>query len=281
MSVLAILIPLFVREVHNRTFKVRPPKREKILRPAGESLRERIETLSDDLCIGLGLALLGPVVLVAAFLPLFAWQASVPISKALILLALTLGVSVSGSYWVTRKARSLRNARFGFEGERFVGQVLSGLSAKDCIAFHDIRLDGAENLDHVLITPWSVFAIETKMRRQQRSKKEGQADHEVNFDGTRLHYPFCTDGRGLQQVSRVAKWLSAYLSEALAEEIPVMPVLALPGWYVRRTGPSDVIVLNAKQLRSLTRFNPQRKAAYTPQQIKRLCFALSQRCHCQ
>src|SRR3546814_12919130 len=32
-----------------------------------------------------------------------------------------------------------------------------------------------------------------------------------------------------------AKWLARYLSESLGREIPVIPAIALPGWWIDRT----------------------------------------------
>src|SRR3546814_2708651 len=37
------------------------------------------------------------------------------------------------------------------------------------------------------------------------------------------------------QARRQAKWLARYLSESLGREIPVIPAIALPGWWIDRT----------------------------------------------
>lgn len=52
----------------------------------------------------------------------------------------------------------------GARGEERVGAVLDGLAADGWMAIHDVSL-GRGNVDHVLVGPGGVFAIETKSQR--------------------------------------------------------------------------------------------------------------------
>jgi hypothetical protein len=52
----------------------------------------------------------------------------------------------------------------GAQGEERVGAVLAGLEADGWVAIHDVSL-GRGNVDHVLVGPGGIFAIETKSHR--------------------------------------------------------------------------------------------------------------------
>ena len=75
--------------------------------------------------------------------------------------------------------------------------------------------------------------------------------HTLRFAGGRAH------GGDLEQARRQASSLADELSKATGEPVAVRPVLALPGWFVERTGRGDdVIVVSAKALKCLMREKP-------------------------
>src|SRR5690606_33733135 len=77
------------------------------------------------------------------------------------------------------------------------------------------------------------------------------------FDGRALHFPEHTETRPVEQASAQAAWLARELSSALGERVAVVPVIALPGWFVDTPGGArgDVIATNGK---GLERFLPGR-----------------------
>src|SRR5690606_23533501 len=64
-------------------------------------------------------------------------------------------------YRVVRLRPRLRALRLGMEGERAVGQFLERLREDGYHVFHDVVAVNF-NVDHVLVGPAGVFAIETK-----------------------------------------------------------------------------------------------------------------------
>jgi hypothetical protein len=58
--------------------------------------------------------------------------------------------------------------------------------------------------------------------------------------------------------------------------LSVEPVLALPGWFVRRTGPNGILVLNPKNLRPVIK--NKKSAPLSEQTVKRIVHQLDQRC---
>src|SRR5690606_9842720 len=53
--------------------------------------------------------------------------------------------------------------------------------------------------------------------------------------GEALRFPDWRDDAPVIQARRQAQWLARYLRESLGREIPVMPAIALPGWWIDRT----------------------------------------------
>jgi len=123
-----------------------------------------------------------------------------------------------------------------------------------------------------------VLVVETKTRRM-RKRRNDPAAHEVVFDGLQLHFPQWSDTYGLQQAERNADWVRDFLGKALSEPVKVEPVLALPGWMVRRKGRGPVCVVNPKEVRALVRTRGSQ--TISPEQTKRMrqiAFALEQKC---
>ena len=75
---------------------------------------------------------------------------------------LSLGISAYASYRLWKVAEKLLKYRKGLKGELKVKEALKGL--KDCyVVFNNVRLpNGNGNIDHVVVGPTGVFAIETK-----------------------------------------------------------------------------------------------------------------------
>ena len=75
-----------------------------------------------------------------------------------------------------------RKYRLGFAGERAVAEELNQLMLDGCRVFHDVPMEPYGNIDHVLIAPADVYAVETKARRKRKTS-DGKREHEVVFDG--------------------------------------------------------------------------------------------------
>jgi hypothetical protein len=137
------------------------------------------------------------------------------------------------SYIKHYKARE--KARDGWTAEHVTGLQLNRLVTQGCVVLHDLPADNF-NIDHVVIAPRGVFAVETKSFRKPRyaSEDRNDASHQVNYDGKALVFPDFATREPIEQASRQAQWLRRVLRDALEREVPVLPVVALPGWFVVR-----------------------------------------------
>jgi len=127
-------------------------------------------------------------------------------------------------------------ARDGLLAERVTGMQLNRLIAEGCTVLHDVPCEGF-NIDHVVIAPRGVYAVETKSFRKPRHASDDRRDpsHQVNFDGVLLRFPHFATRKPLDQADQQSQWLRRYLREALKADVPVTPALALPGWYINQT----------------------------------------------
>ena len=245
-------------------------------RPPGWSLQNRMSDLNDNFTMYFMTAIMTGLVL---------W-AMIPQSQGLIILILYLLVGLAAcSFHFYRSGKLLcrvANHRLGLVGEQIVGSHLDRLSSDSIRVFHDleVREVGRKpwNIDHVVLTPAGVFAIETKCRRKPREvAPDGQQGHKVIFDGQQLKYPhpMGTDRHGLNQASNNANWLAKKLTELNGTPITVKPVLVLPGWWVEAKGKGPVVVLNPKILKSFL----NDKTPKLPEQQQRAINAqLEERC---
>ena len=109
-----------------------------------------------------------------------------------------------------RLARQIRCCREGRDGEWATAQLLEPILAGGGRVLHDIQAPGF-NIDHVVIAPGGVFAIETK-HRLKPTTGNGMNDAKVRFEGTALRFPDWTDTRTAIQAAAQARWLSERLT---------------------------------------------------------------------
>jgi hypothetical protein len=165
--------------------------------------------------------------------------------------------------------------RLACSGERAVGEELNKLMLDGCQVFHDFPLNGEANLDHIVVAPSGVYAIETKTRRKGESSPTQKA-HELIYDGTKLRFPAFCDIEAVVQSRNQAEQLGRQLGEALQTSVPVKPVLAFPGWYVITKTPGDVIVLNPKMIEAAI-LNVGSNVL-SAEQIKQIALFLDRKC---
>jgi hypothetical protein len=210
---------------------------EKLTRPPGESLRLHIGDLQEkmfDLAVPMALFLMIPPVFI-----MLIKTSSLPFALMIHTPAVLLCWWFCWRRW--RKFRTLRknlrNARLGFDGERYVAAELSKLMGRGYRVFHDflidwVRSDRVSNIDHIVVGPAGVFAIETKARRKP-TDSAGTPSSTVIFDGKRLQFPGDKPrADAIDQAKRSAKTLAEWLTGTAPESVLVRPLVVLPGWWV-------------------------------------------------
>ncbi|SRR6266436_2873612 len=143
---------MFTKKRHVRL----PPVR----RRAGESLRQRRENFLDSY--------LPPIV----FVPFLFWfvylvtkiqQSNQSVREPRLWLWLAIITTIAAAVWFWGLLPFVRRLNRGERGELHVADMLEDLRTESYKPIHDIVGDGF-NVDHVVVGPGGVFAIETKFR---------------------------------------------------------------------------------------------------------------------
>jgi hypothetical protein len=258
----------------------RPPQSDKLLRPPGYSLFIRLDETFDLVIYRILMASVlsaissAGVVALAGLLGMHA-----PVSYVILCL-LAVTPFVAGSVWAALRAfywfKEAQNIRLGLRGEQAVAEALSEAADSGFRAFHDVQTENNGNLDHIAIGTRGVFLIETKARRK-RGSNNGQAAHEVIYDGEVLQFPRSREAKPIEQAKRNAAWLSDYLRNETGEPVEVFPLVVLPGWFVKKSerGNFRVEVMAAKFLPG---FLERQTEKIDPAQLRRIKNALDKKC---
>jgi hypothetical protein len=176
-------------------------------------------------------------------------------------------------YAVRKLFIQLQLNRIGYDGELATAQELNQLMRQGYYVYHDMHAEKF-NIDHIVIGPAGVFAVETKTRSKQNVK--GVEAAKVFVNGNFLQYPTHQDATSLNQAVNQAKWLSDFLTKSVGKRIVADPVLSLPGWMVeRRTSETLVMVINPKEA---VKFIANKQAVLDDQTVQQIKYQVEQRC---
>jgi hypothetical protein len=192
--------------------------------------------------------------------------------------ALFVASTVAAIIMLLRFLNRRRNDLLGYLGERAVAEHLEPLRESGFRIFHDVPCEGRRknfNIDHVVVGPTGVAAIEVKTRRKRKGR-EGYKDYEVTYDGKRLTWPWGEDRCGFDQVVAQADWLREFIHGRTGLYVDPKPILVLPGWWVTERAVSTFRVTNNKLLPAIVRdWKPHR---LSNEQIDLISRQLDERC---
>jgi hypothetical protein len=219
----------------------RSPLKQQPLRVPGESLAEERNRILYDRVL--------PYAILAIFLILYAglqWWESFTKSPPQPSVATFFAVCavVYATYRTLKVRPQLLALRLGMKGEKVVGQLLDAHNGADWHVFHDIPGRGF-NVDHVLVSPQGIYAIETKT-----FSKPTKGRAVVAYDGDKVVVDgFEPDRNPVVQARAGRDWIGDLLFEATGMQYPVRGVVIFPGWFVESPkggNRPDVWVLNEK-----------------------------------
>ena len=254
-----------------------PPVADKLLRSPGDSLRRELEKMDEQVNDILVWTFFGPAFATMFFVvttPSAKLGSGVTVSGIFMTAVITIGFALLAwrlIYLINRR----RAYRLGFSGERAVGEELNQLMLGGCHVFHDVPMEPYGNIDHVIVSRYGIFAVETKTvsKPRMRDRKVG---YRVIFDGRFLIFPHRSDDSAVRQAEHQSKRLANFLSQAIGERVLVKGILALPGWMVERKARSNVNVLNPKEIEKIVL---DKSSPTLAEQLRtRVVYQLDQRC---
>jgi hypothetical protein len=266
-------VVFFLKRVEARDQR-RSPINDKLLHQPGSQARKKAEEIGDEIFSRTSLLFsVGPLGTLGILLPRVRWTKLQLGWTDYLVITVCVALALWAIRDIGRFRRERRNWLNGMRGEMATAQVLDGLRSQGCDVFHDVPGERG-NIDHVVVAPNAVYAVETKWRSKQG---RGGASAEVWFDGKALHFPAYRDTAAIEQASACASELAKFLAGRTGEPVRVVPVVALPGWYVknrREAGASEVLVINPKMNSSLVK---QTGTPFQPQQRNRILSAMAER----
>jgi hypothetical protein len=224
------------------------------LKASGQSLRERLDRAFVSLFLN---GALGPILIMAPLVygmgrMMFAsqrlWLEWAMIGALTSVLALLFGLRL------IRDFQRISRLKLGLSCELAVGEELKRLirpEAHPYVVFQE--LPGKQRtLGHVVVTPRSVFVVETRARTPWVGP-DGQTHNVVTVEHRRLRFGGWSERRPMQEAQQAARWLAVWLEGELRKAVPVQGVLVLPGWQVEgaehQSEPHDeLLVVSGEEL---------------------------------
>jgi Nuclease-related domain len=240
------------------------PLKAKPLRVPGQSVDEEIDRWINDSAVSYFIA--AAVLCAIAAVEWFGTLTHSP-RHPFIFSAMAL-IGVAAAVWRSFDVRTrVRRLRQGRDGERAVGQFLERLRDGGAQVFHDVPGQGF-NLDHVVISPHGLFAVETK------TYSKPWPGAKIIVDGDSLTIAGQTPDRDpVVQVRLASRWLEAMLQESTGKRFAVRGVVVFPGWFVeQRSSRGPVWVLEPKMLPG---FVEQEPTSIKPEDVALAAFHLS------
>ncbi len=255
--------------------KRRSPFTRELLRSPGQSLLAQLDAINEDLIFYLILALVMPLIIYSTHISISYFNGTTEtLSRILFSICAGIGLFIFSLYKVLKLLGRRRLFRLGYEGGLAVGQELDQLMREGFSIYHDFPADGF-NIDHIVVGPKGVFAVETKARSKATTKNRVE-DATVEYDGRALYFPKGDDFETIDQARRQASWLSNWLGKAIGEPIAARAIVALPGWFVKRSSSEGISVVNPGQFSSL--FEHIKPRPLSESMITRINQQLDQKC---
>ena len=270
-----MLAVLSIIRRHIRLKSLRPSFKKNLLRIPGGSLLRQLDNLNEQINLYLVYVIILPLIIYSTLISYSYFTATKP-SQPVIWISSLSGTAII-AYFVIALVKLLsrrRSIRLSYEGELAVGQELNQLILHDYRVYHDFPAN-TFNIDHIVVGPKGVFAIET-CTRSKGAARNSSPEATVTYDGRMLTYADTTDCETIEQAQQQADWLSKWLTASTGEPIAVRAIITLPGWVVKRTSADGIPVVNPRQFASLFEHIKPRPLSET--MINRIKDQLEQKC---
>ena len=247
---ISLLLFLYLVRKYFRSRNLQLPIAQNLLRTPGQSILTELNHLNQELLIYFVFLIFTSIYTYAVYLS-YLYFAKKPFNfNELALFSLFPFFLILFSLFKMSKYKAQRKRlRLGYDGEVAVGHDLSQLYRDGYLVYHDFPADSF-NIDHIVIGSKGIFAVHTKVPSKPTTKNRLE-DATVEYNGRVLQFPKGRDLDTIEQTNRQADWLATWLSDAVGEPVVVRGIVALPGWYVKRTSADGIPVVNPKQFASL------------------------------
>lgn len=248
----------------------RTPFAERMLYPAGERFRRPLTRTRDLTTLYLAALAVAAVVFVTVYLlapP--ALGRDLP-DWTLFLMSVFLLLAAGGcAYQGWQLLHRRRRYQLAHDADVAVGNALERAAIRGGCVFHYVPAGKGAVIDHVIVAPHGVFAVNVTVR-------EGLGGR-VELRNRQLHFNGTPDNRPVNNAVRKAKWLGDELSRAVGNPIKARSVLVVPGWEIQSPGGKECLIVNERNIAMI--FGWTRPDAYLMEdEIDRIAEYLSKSC---
>jgi len=264
---LAPLFPYLLWAYWRRLVNRARPRPEKLLSGPGDSQRRLLAELDWSIAVATIWLVAIPVGAIGVYMaPHLLGVANLAKLDQLTMVGLPLLLLLFPLFALIARCRERAAGRIVLDAQLTVGREINLLLRDGFHVFHDVP-EVSGNVDHVVVGLSGVFAVES-LGRPIPNKGRGIIDAKVIYDGDNLFFPpeNAKDSEAVKQSRRQAIAMERRLSDALSRSVKVKPALALPGWFVERKRPDDLVLLYgqvnhyARILRGPTILSPEQVA---------------------
>lgn len=220
------------------------PRPDKLLSGPGDSQRQRLAELDWTITAATIWLVAIPVAALGVGIAPRLTGGPTPARLEMLLFAgLALGLALIPLLILLGRYRERAASRLALAGQLAVGGEINLLLREGFHVFHDVPV-ASGHVEHVVVGLSGVFAVAC-LGRPVPEKGRGIIDAKVIYDGENLFFPpdNAKEGEAVKQSRRQAIALERCLSDALEMSVPVRPALALPGWFVEKRRPDEMILL--------------------------------------
>jgi len=221
-----------------------------LLRLPGHSLDQQIRDLDEKLASYIFMLFVISIMLTNSIISIFLIQKQLMTFSIFLLCVIGMLASLFLIYKIVKRLSQRQKLRLGYFGELVTAEALTKLMPEGNHVFHDFPAKNF-NIDHIVVGPAGVFAIETKARSKSVTGDNKLAARAI-YTGREIEFSNFKDTKYIEQAKRQAKWLSDWLNSSIGELVKVFPIISLPGFFVERSiGYDGMYVCNPKQLKSV------------------------------
>lgn len=224
-----------------RSMNAHPNFPDAIMREAAQRFRDELEALSQRQSTYLGASLMFVFIFAVAHTfeahQLFegypAWQ-------LYMLLATLLSAAGLVLYQLGRTLQQWREVRYLRDANIAVGHSLQRIAVGHGRVFHDV-VTPAGVVDHVLVGPGGIYAVNVVAHRAMRRESVSIADDELHFqpDGKQI---------AINEIATKTTRLEQEFRDLLKNAVRVRSVIAVPGWHADNQSSNGHLVVNERTL---------------------------------
>lgn len=256
------------------------PLTEDLLRLPGKFTQEKLSDVRKELFVNLAISMFTPMItfIMCGLIFVRGYMLDEMSLSITTIINTVVGMSLIMGYFVFKDITLLRKRRelnLQLDCEIAVSQELNQLMREGYYIYHSFPAKDF-NIDHIVIGPLGVFAIET-LARNKTLTNDNRKQANVIYDGESLKFPTWTETQPLEQIKAHAEWLANWLKEVEGVSIRITPVLTLPGWFVKSEKKHAIRVYNPSHLLRKIKENSD-IVKLTPEEMKRIAGQVEARC---